>query len=117
MTSTDTHMRDEGELPRALRKLIELRTTTRVAADLGLSREVVLRYLAGVELQAATLERVERKLRALVDGQRDAVAGHVRAAYRGIKPDAALAVADATLAGGMRDQPKRKPSKRPRGRR
>lgn len=63
-TSTDT---GEGELPRRLRRQIELHGLSRVSADLGVSRESLARYLGRVDVRAGTLALIESRIAALDD--------------------------------------------------
>jgi hypothetical protein len=42
--------------------MIELRTLARLSIDLGISREALLRYLAGIDLQPGTVALIESKL-------------------------------------------------------
>lgn len=63
MTSTD-NAGDEGELPRRLRRMVNLRGLSRVSAELGISRESLARYLARLDVQAGTLALIESKLSA-----------------------------------------------------
>lgn len=52
----------DAELRRRLRRMIELRTTTRAARDLGVSREALLRFLSEVDMQEGSRELVRGKL-------------------------------------------------------
>jgi transcriptional regulator with XRE-family HTH domain len=63
MASTHTGTGTEGPLARTLRRLIELRGLTRVATDLGVSREALARYLARIDLQQGTRALIEGLLR------------------------------------------------------
>jgi hypothetical protein len=60
--TTDTTVAVESDLQRRLRRMIELRTLTRLSIELGISREALLRYLSGVDMQAGTLVLIEAKL-------------------------------------------------------
>ena len=64
-----THRRRESDLQCRLRRLIELRGLHVVANDLGVAREPVARYLAGIDVQAGTRELIERKLAELGDDE------------------------------------------------
>jgi hypothetical protein len=56
-----------SDLQCRLRRMIDLRGVTHVARELGLAREPVIRYLAGLDIQAGTRELIERKLTELGD--------------------------------------------------
>lgn len=52
----------ESDLQRRLRRMVELSSLSRVAANLGVSKESLLRYLASVDLQAGTRLLIEARL-------------------------------------------------------
>lgn len=52
----------ESDLQRRLRRMVELSSLSRVATNLGVSKESLLRYLASVDLQAGTRMLIESKL-------------------------------------------------------
>lgn len=66
MTSTDT-AGGEGELPRRLRRMINLDGLTQVSRELGISRESLARYLAGLDVQAGTRALIESRISGLDD--------------------------------------------------
>lgn len=66
MTSTD-NAGDEGELPRRLRRMINLRGLTRISAELGVSRHSLACYVARLDLRPCTLALIESKLSAAND--------------------------------------------------
>lgn len=75
LTSIDT-AGGEGELPRRLRREIELRSLSRVAKDWGISRESLARYLALLDVQRGTRALIESKLSGLdAKGDADALPG------------------------------------------
>jgi ferric-dicitrate binding protein FerR (iron transport regulator) len=55
----------EPDLPRRLRRMIDLRGLACISRELAVSRESLARYLARLDVHAGTLERIERKLAAL----------------------------------------------------
>lgn len=60
--TAEEHPVAESDLQRQLRRMIDLRGVTHVARELGLAREPVIRYLAGLGVQAGTRELIERRL-------------------------------------------------------
>ena len=68
MTETALTGPSDAELRRRLRRMIELRTTTRAARDLGVSREALLRFLSEVDMREGSRELVRGKLARLAGG-------------------------------------------------
>jgi hypothetical protein len=60
--TTSTVDGEEPPLKRRLRRMIDLRGLEPVARELGLGREALARYLAGIHVQAGTFKLIEDRL-------------------------------------------------------